>query len=102
MNNQSTAHILKALQTIGDLISLANNSDVLRNDKVCGILLGVMQHCAFKIHRHTERERQGLKAKSQEVLRIIKLQQKRRLDLKKVNNDSWCCADSGRIRHQSR
>jgi len=83
MDKQSTANILKALQTVGDLISLANNSDILRNDKVCGILLGVMQHCACKIHRHAERERQAIKAKSQEVLHILKLQQEQRLDLNK-------------------
>jgi len=83
MDKQSTAHILKALQTVGDLISLVNNSDVLRNDKVCGILLGVMQHCAYKIHRHAERERQALKAKNRGRQRVLELQQEQRLNLNK-------------------
>jgi len=83
MDNQSTAHIFKALQTVGDLISLANNSDVLRNDKVCDILLRVMQHCACRIHREVERKRQAPKAKGQGPQRILTLQQKQRLDLNK-------------------
>ena len=83
MNKQSTAHILKALQTVGDLISLANNSDILRNDKICGILLGVMQHCAYKIHRHADRERQALKAKSRGRQRVLELQQEQRRNLNK-------------------
>ena len=83
MNNQSKAHILKALQTANDLIGLVNNSYALRNDKVCDILLGVMRHCACKIYRQVERERQALKAKDQGGQRILKLQQKQRLDLKK-------------------
>jgi hypothetical protein len=83
MDNQSNSHILKALQTVSDLIGLANNSDVLRNDKVCSILLGVMQHCANKIHRQAGCERQELKAKGQEELSILKLQPERSIDLKK-------------------
>lgn len=67
MDNQSKAHILKALQTANDLIGLVNNSYALRNDKVCDILLGVMRHCACKIYRHAERERQALKAEGQGV-----------------------------------
>ncbi len=67
MDNQSKAHILKALQTANDLISLVNNSDTLRNDKVCDILLGVMRHCACKIYRQVESERQALKVEGQGV-----------------------------------
>ncbi|MHC4171634.1 MAG: hypothetical protein ACYTBX_17845 [Planctomycetota bacterium] len=83
MDNQSTAHILKALQTVGDLISLANNSDILRNDKVCDILLSVMQHCSRRIHREVERKHQARKAKSRGPQRVLELQQEQRLNLNK-------------------
>ena len=83
MDNQRTAHIFKALQTVGDLIGLANNSDVLRNERVCDILLRVMQHCACRIHREVERKRQTPKAKGQGPQRVLKLQQEHRLDLNK-------------------
>jgi hypothetical protein len=63
MDNQGKTHVLKALQTTNDLIGLVNNPDALRNDKVCDILLGVMRHCACKIYRQVEHERQALKAK---------------------------------------
>ena len=49
MDNQSNTHILKALKIANDLIGLANNEEVLGNDNVCGILLGVMRDCAYKI-----------------------------------------------------
>jgi len=65
MEKQSNEHILKALDIANDLMGLANNEEFLGNDNVCGILLGVMRDCAYKIRRQVERERQGRKAKCQ-------------------------------------
>ncbi len=65
MDNQKNEHILKALKIANDLIDLANNEEVLGNDNICGILLGVMRDCAYRIRRQVEREWQGRKAKGQ-------------------------------------
>jgi len=56
MDNQSNKYILKALEIANNLLGLANNEDVLRDDAGCGILSGVMRDCAYKIRRQAERE----------------------------------------------
>ena len=48
MDNQSKAHILKALQTANDLIGLVNNSYALRNDKVCWNDPQKLYHCGLE------------------------------------------------------
>lgn len=74
---------MKALKIANDLIDLANNAEVLSNDNVCGILLGVMRDCAYKIRRQVERECQGRKAKGQWGPRILQIQQEQSFGLKK-------------------
>ena len=83
MEKQHNEYILKALKIANDLIDLANNEKVLGNDNVCGILLGVMRDCAYKIRRQVERECQGRKAKSQWRPCVSEIQQERRFNLKK-------------------
>ncbi len=83
MDNRKNEHISKALEIAKDLIALANNADVLGNDNVCGILLGVMRDCGYKIRRQVEREHQGRKAKSQWRPCVSEIQQERRFNLKK-------------------
>ena len=83
MEKQHNEYILKALKIANDLIGLANNEEVLGNDNVCGILLGVMRDCAYKIRRQVEREHQARKAKSQWRPCVSEIQQERRFNLKK-------------------
>jgi len=83
MEKQSNEHILKALDIANDLMGLANNEEVLGNDNVCGILLGVMRDCAYKIRRQVERERQARKAKSQWRPLVSAIQLKQSSGLKK-------------------
>jgi len=83
VDKQSNKYILKALKIANDLIDLANNEEVLSNDNVCGILLGVMRDCAYKIRRQVERECQGRKAKGQWGPRILQIQQEQSFGLKK-------------------
>ena len=83
MDKQSNKYILKALKIANDLIDLANNEEVLGNDNVCGILLGVMRDCAYKIRRQVEREHQARKAKSQWRPCVSEIQQEQRFNLKK-------------------
>ncbi|MBA7696490.1 hypothetical protein ES703_105138 [subsurface metagenome] len=83
MDNQSNEYISKALTIANDLIGLANNEEVLGNDNVCGILLGVMRDCAYKIRRQVEREHQALKTKGQLSPEILKIQQEPSFNFKK-------------------
>jgi len=83
VEKQHNEYILKALKIANDLIGLANNEEVLGNDNVCGILLGVMRDCAYKIRRQVEREHQARKAKSQWRPCVSEIQQERRFNLKK-------------------
>jgi len=83
VEKQHNEYILKALKIANDLIGLANNEEVLGNDNVCGILLGVMRDCAYKIRRQVERECQGRKAKSQWRPCVSEIQQEPRFNLKK-------------------
>lgn len=83
MDKQSNKYILKALKIANDLIDLANNEEVLGNDNVCGILLGVMRDCAYKIRRQVERECQGRKAKGQLNPCVSEIQQGQRFNLTK-------------------
>jgi len=83
VEKQHNEYILKALKIANDLIGLANNEEVLGNDNVCGILLGVMRDCAYKIRRQVEREHQARKAKSQWRPCVSEIQQEQRFNLKK-------------------
>jgi hypothetical protein len=84
MDNQNNKYILKALTIANELIALANNTEVLGNDNVCGILLGVMRDCAYKIRRQAERECQGRKAKSRWCPCVSEIQQGQSLGPKKA------------------
>ena len=81
MDKQSNKYILKALKIANDLIDLANNEEVLGNDNVCGVLLGVMRDCAYKIRRQVERECQGRKAKGQLNPCVSEIQQEQSFGL---------------------
>ncbi len=54
MNKNNNQHILRALKIADDLMTLANNPNLLAGD--CGILSGVMRDCAYKIKRQAQRE----------------------------------------------
>jgi len=83
MDNHNNKYILKAFKIANDLIALANNAEVLGNDNVCGILLGVMRDCAYKIRRQAEHECQALKAKSRWCPCVSEIQQGQSFGLKK-------------------
>ncbi|MHC4110800.1 MAG: PEP-CTERM sorting domain-containing protein [Planctomycetota bacterium] len=61
MDNQNNEYISEALKIADDLMDLANDEAGLADEGGCGILLGVMRDCAYKIRRHAEHE--GRKAK---------------------------------------
>jgi hypothetical protein len=83
MDNPNNKYILKALKIANDLIGLANNAEVLGNDNVCGILLGVMRDCAYKIRRQVERECEKRTAKGQWSPCVSEIQEGQRFNLKK-------------------
>lgn len=55
MDNQPNEYILKALKAANDLLDLVNDRDVLGNDNVRGMLVGVIVHCGCKLRREAER-----------------------------------------------
>ena len=85
MDDHNDKHILKAaLKIAADLMDIANNEDVLRDDTYCGILAGVMRDCAYKIVGQAERECQAQRVKSQQGPCILKMQPARHFNLKKL------------------
>ncbi|MHC4461638.1 MAG: PEP-CTERM sorting domain-containing protein [Planctomycetota bacterium] len=84
MDKQSNKYILKALKIANDLIALANNEEVLVNDNVCGVLLGVMRDCAYKIRRQVERECQSRKANGQLNPCVSEIQQEKSIGLRNL------------------
>ena len=70
MGNYRNEHIFKALKIAGDLMSLANKEDALRDNIGCGILSGVMRDCAYKIRQQVTRECRIYKAANDKGTKI--------------------------------
>ena len=47
----------KTLQLVDDMIDLADEGDITREDVGCGILYGVIRDSAYKIRRLAEKEK---------------------------------------------
>jgi len=55
MNNRSSnTNLLKALETTDNLITLIKSEELLSNENIRGILMGVLQQCVYKLQRHGE------------------------------------------------
>ena len=67
MNNRSSnsnaKHLLKALETTDNLITLINSEELLSNENIRGILMGVLQQCVYKLQRRGECENKDDKTK---------------------------------------
>lgn len=51
-------NIRKTLQLVKEMIHLANQGDIDREDTGCGILYGIMRDSAYKLKRVAEKEKQ--------------------------------------------
>ncbi len=52
-------HILKTLQVTEEMIRLADQGDIDREDNGCGILFGVLRDSAYKLRQLAESEKQN-------------------------------------------
>lgn len=52
-------HIQKTLKLVEDMIYLANQGDIEREDNGCGILYGVLRDSAYKLKKLAEEERRN-------------------------------------------
>ena len=50
-------HILKTLKLVEEMIDLADQGDVDREDNGCGILYGVLRDSAYKLKKLAEEEK---------------------------------------------
>ena len=58
-------YVAEALRIATELLDLANDGDAKEHDDGCGILLGVLRDCAYKIRREAERESQSHQLRKQ-------------------------------------
>ena len=52
-------NIRKTLKLVQDMINLANQGDIDREDVGCGILYGIMRDSAYKLKQIAEKEKQA-------------------------------------------
>ena len=52
-------HIEKTLKLVEDMIRLADQGDIDREDNGCGILYGVLRDSAYKLKKMAEEEKQN-------------------------------------------
>jgi hypothetical protein len=52
-------HIRKTLELADTMIDLANQGDIDRVDKGCGILYGILRDSAYKIKKQAEQEKES-------------------------------------------
>ena len=50
-------HIVKTLMLVDEMINLADQGDIDREDNGCGILYGVLRDSAFKLRKLAEEEK---------------------------------------------
>ena len=58
-------YVQEAFELAERLLGLANEWDAADHDDGCGILLGVMRDCAYKIRREAQREGQSHRLRQQ-------------------------------------
>ena len=60
-------YLQEACELADRLLSLADEADASEHDDGCGILLGVLRDCAYKIRREAERERRSHRLRQQQT-----------------------------------
>lgn len=60
-------YVQEAFELAERLLNLANEADASEHDDGCGILLGVLRDCAYKIRREAERESRSHRLRQQQT-----------------------------------